>query len=209
MQARRLLSWVGALIAAVLVTLFVFWLMQTLISSSGSVINDDPQTRLVDFIDLSKDDEVQTKERKPKKPPTPPKQPPKPEIEAPDVEAPAATSMNVSGANISADLKISTGLSGNISDGDYLPIVKVAPQYPRRAAQRGIEGYVVVEFSVNKAGVVIDPVVVESEPEGVFDRAAINAAKKFKYKPRIVDGQAIEVQGVRNIIRFQLDKGGR
>lgn len=209
MQARRLLTWLGALAAAVVVTLFVFWLMQTLISSSASVVDENPNTRLVDFIDLSKDDEVQTKDRKLKKPPTPPKQPPKPDIDAPDVEAPASTAMDVSGANISTYLNISTGLSGNISDGDYLPIVKVAPQYPRRAAQRGIEGYVVVEFSVNKAGVVINPVVVESEPEGVFDRAALNAAKKFKYKPRVVDGQAIEVQGVRNIIRFQLEKGGR
>ena len=87
-----------------------------------------------------------------------------------------------------------------------MPIVKVAPTYPRRAAQRGIEGYVVVEFTVSSLGTVIDPVVIEAEPPGMFDSAAIDAVKKFKYKPQMSDGKAVDVPGVRNIIRFELEK---
>jgi len=97
-------------------------------------------------------------------------------------------------------------LSGSGGDGEYLPIVKVAPQYPRRAAQKGIEGYVVVEFTVTTLGTVKDVKVIESDPPNIFNRAAMNAAKKFKYKPKIENGKAVEVPGVRNIIRFELDK---
>jgi protein TonB len=53
---------------------------------------------------------------------------------------------------------------------------------------------------------VTNPIVLEAEPPGVFDKAALDAVKKFKYKPQIVEGQAVEVPGVRNIIRFELDK---
>ncbi|MGB2709651.1 MAG: energy transducer TonB, partial [Pseudoalteromonas nigrifaciens] len=90
------------------------------------------------------------------------------------------------------------------SDGEYLPIVKVAPVYPRRALSRGIEGYVIVEFTVTKQGTVRDPQVLKAEPESLFDRAAMDAALKFKYKPRVVNGEAVEVAGVQNKISFQI-----
>ena len=67
-------------------------------------------------------------------------------------------------------------------------------------------GYVVVEFTVTSLGTVTDPVVLEAEPPGVFDKAALDAVKKFKYKPQVVEGSAVDVAGVRNIIRFELDK---
>jgi protein TonB len=86
-----------------------------------------------------------------------------------------------------------------------LPIVKVSPIYPRRAQSRGIEGYVIVEFIVTKNGSVRDAIVVEAKPEGIFDQAAMAAALKFKYKPRVVDGVAMEVAGVQNKISFQIE----
>ena len=85
-----------------------------------------------------------------------------------------------------------------------MPIVKVAPVYPRRAQTRGIEGYVVLEFIVTKTGAVRNPFVVEAKPPGIFDRAAINAALKFKYKPIVVNGEPIDGAGVRNRITFEL-----
>jgi protein TonB len=97
------------------------------------------------------------------------------------------------------------GISAGSADGDYLPIVKVAPVYPRRAVDRGIEGYVIVEFTVTKTGSVKNPRVVECEPSTIFNDAALAAALKFKYKPRIVNGEAIEVHGVLNKITFKLE----
>ena len=79
--------------------------------------------------------------------------------------------------------------------------------YPRRAQTRGIEGYVLLEFVVTKTGAVRDPVVIESKPSGIFDRAAMNAALKFKYKPKVMNGTAIDVAGVRNRITFELADG--
>ncbi len=62
------------------------------------------------------------------------------------------------------------GLALESGDGEYLPIVKVAPVYPRRALQRGIEGFVIVEFTVTKQGAVRDPIVVEANPSGILNK---------------------------------------
>ena len=76
------------------------------------------------------------------------------------------------------------------ADGERIPIVRVQPKYPRIALERGIEGWVTVEFTVSEMGDVVDPVIIEAEPAGIFDRAALKAVARFKYKPTIVDGQA-------------------
>ena len=78
------------------------------------------------------------------------------------------------------------------------------PIYPRRALTRGLEGFVLLEFVVTETGSVRDPVVLEAQPPGVFNRAAIQAVLKFKYKPKIVDGEPVAVSGVQNKITFEL-----
>ena len=85
---------------------------------------------------------------------------------------------------IEPNLTASQTLVDGSKDGEYLPVVKVHAEYPARAIERGIEGSVTVEFTVTEKGIVEDPVVVESDPPGIFDRAALNAALKFKYKPQ-------------------------
>ena len=120
------------------------------------------------------------------------------------------------------DLSVSVEVGGGgfgISDGEYLPIVKVQPQYPRRALSRGLAGYVIVEFTVTAQGTVKDPFVVENcghipnarspvdcvdKPNSVFDSAAVKAALKFKYKPKVIDGNPVETGGVQNKIVFEL-----
>ncbi len=198
-----------ALVAAGVATFAVFWIMQSLISSGGSVLNEQSYDRLQSFVMETPDDDVQTKERKPEKPPAPPAEPPKPDMPKPDMAKADTSGFDVSGFDIGADLAVDAGLSGGSGDGEYLPIVKVAPNYPRRAAQQGIEGYVVVEFTVTTLGTVINPRVVEASPPGIFDREAMAAVTKFKYKPKIENGKPVQVDGVRNIIRFELDKSGR
>lgn len=89
-------------------------------------------------------------------------------------------------------------------DGEALPVVMVTPTYPNRAMTRGIEGWVIVEFSVDRLGRVQAPRVLESQPSGVFDRAALNALKRYKYKPRVVDGEPVVVHGLRHRIVFEL-----
>ena len=86
----------------------------------------------------------------------------------------------------------------------FLPIMKVAPIYPERAIKEAIEGHVLLEFVVTEAGAVRDAVVLEAEPSGVFERAALNAVAKFKYKPRLVDGKPVATAGVRNRVVFEI-----
>lgn len=90
-------------------------------------------------------------------------------------------------------------------DEEYLPIRTVRPTYPERALQRGIEGYVVVEFTVDEIGEVVDPSVVESEPPGIFDRSAIQASRKFKYQPRVIDGAVVRIEGVKHKFEFDIE----
>jgi len=193
-------------VLSVIVTLALLWSMQALIAGGKNVLTDAPRGNVLDFIRLKKEQQLVKKERKPQKPakpkePPPPMTQPKMQQSNPNVNA-VSTSFS---ASIEADMSLSGGLSLGSGDGDYLPIVKVAPIYPRRAQSRGIEGYAIVEFTVTTNGSVQNPVVVESNPEGVFDRAAMDAALKFKYKPRVVDGVAMAVSGVRNKISFQID----
>lgn len=99
------------------------------------------------------------------------------------------------------------GLDGH-ADGDYLPLVRVQPQYPRRAQERGVEGYAVVELTVSTDGSVPSHsvVVVEAEPAGYFEASSIKAAQKFKYKPKVVNGNAQTVTGVRYKFSFNMAK---
>lgn len=92
-----------------------------------------------------------------------------------------------------------------LDDGNYLPIVRVSPIYPRRALTRGIEGYVLVEFVVTETGAVRDPVVLFADPPGFFERAAVTAVLKFKYKPKVAGGKPVAVSGVRSRIVFEME----
>jgi len=94
---------------------------------------------------------------------------------------------------------------GEFTDGPLVVMVRVAPVYPARAIAREIEGYVVVQFDVTTNGHVANAVVIEST-DSLFDKAAIRAAEKFKFKPRIVDGVAFESYGIQNLFRFSLDE---
>jgi protein TonB len=197
-----------ALAVAAGITFAVFFAMQALINTGESAMTEGPDGRVVDFVKVDKEEQVQKKDRQPEKPPKPPEEPPKPDMPKPSQNMDTAmdASMGIAGANVAGDLQVDTGISGGSGDGEYLPIVKVAPVYPQRALRRGIEGYVVVEFTVTTSGAVTDPRVIEADPPGVFNHAAMEAAKKFKYKPKVVNGKPIEVAGVRNIIRFELDR---
>ena len=191
---------IGVALGAV-VTFGLFMIMQAVVANDGANIEEGVKGKLLDLVRLDPDEEIQTKQRKPKPPPPPDEPPPdmpKPQFDSSDV----SQGVDIGAVDVNVDLNVGGG--GFSSDGEYLPIVKVAPVYPRRAQTRGIEGYVLLEFTVTKTGAVKDPVVVEAKPTGIFDRAAINAALKFKYKPKVVNGAAIDVAGVLHRITFEL-----
>jgi len=183
----------GVALGAV-VTFGLFLIMQAVIANDEANIEEGVKGRLLDMVRLQEDEQIEIKKRKPKPPPNMPK----PTFESSDV------SQGVDIGQVDIDINLDVGGGGFSSDGEYLPIVKVAPIYPRRAQTRGIEGYVLLEFIVTKTGAVSNPMVIESKPPGIFDRSALNAALKFKYKPKVVNGEPIDVAGVRNRITFEL-----
>jgi protein TonB len=173
-----------------------------LLIDTGAGHSDTRAVRVIDFVRVEREEAVQITENRPDKP--------EPLESAPDMaqtDYAESFSNSIEIAFSKPDIRFSadlgrTGIS--VSDGEYLPIVKVAPVYPMRALQRRVEGYVIVEFVVTSSGAVTDVKVVESSAP-LFEQAAIEAAQKFRYKPRVVDGMAIEVSGVQNRITFKLD----
>jgi TonB family protein len=86
---------------------------------------------------------------------------------------------------------------------EYLPVVKVAPVYPARAAEIGLEGYVVVQYTVNTLGSTENVVVLESS-SNLFDQSAVDSALKYKYRPRLVNGTPVAVESVTTKIIYAL-----
>ncbi len=191
----------------VCITAGLFWFMQYLIETADRELNEGGSTNLVDFVRLKRDESIQRRQLKPKKPPppdAPPPQPPTPQLENLN---PNAEKIAISAAPVETDIEMSGGFSLGVGEGDYLPIVKVAPIYPQRALSRGVEGFCVVQYTVTRNGTVRDPFVIEDQcTSSLFHRSSIQAALKFKYKPRVVDGQAIEVPGVRNKFTFEIQE---
>lgn len=184
------------------VTFGLLFLMQLLIATGGSPFSEARDFRIVDFVRVERETRTERREDKPERPPEPERPPDMPNPDQYD-NFDSSLAVSMSSPNINAGLNLG-GLGFGISDGEYLPIVRVAPVYPVRAQQRGLEGHVIVEFTVTRTGSVRDVVVIESS-SSVFERAAIEAALKFRYRPRVVDGEPIEVPGVRNLFTFVLE----
>jgi len=91
-----------------------------------------------------------------------------------------------------------------IPDGPLVALVRVKPVYPARAEVKGIEGYVIVEFSVGPDGTVSNVIVVESS-HAIFESSAIRAAERFRFKPQVVEGVPLATHGVRNLFRFRME----
>jgi protein TonB len=186
-------------LGGVLVAIGLFLLMHSLISGSSRIERDRDDALRLDFIRVDQDELENLKERRPPPKPEPPKKPPpppklnvnkqdRPQRDMPRMEMP----------------KISVGLAGGAgpylgswsagdpnAEGDVIPIVRIEPQYPREALIEGISGWVDIEFTIEADGSVSDPAIVDSQPKRVFDRDAVRAIYKWKFKPRIVDGKPV------------------
>ena len=181
---------------------FASILLMALLIATGEVSLDDMKLRkIVDVVMPVRDPElIDSVERPEEAEPEPDQLPPEVDIE--NIE-------DLLDQSVNPNLNFKRRRSGVFMDGSYVPIFQVPPQYPRRAAERGIEGCVVLRYVVTEVGSVRDPEVIKSIPQGIFDRAAIRAALRYKYKPLIRDGNAVEVEGVTQRITFVLEGEGK
>ena len=205
------LRYLSALILGVLISLGLFFLMQSLIDSGEQNTNASSEGQIMEFIRIREDETLSIKDRRKPKKPKPPKEPPPPpklivekqvkptmnriKIEIPNIDLPS----------IAGGGPFLGNWAGNpLAEGDVLPIVRIDPQWPREALVEGIEGYVVVEVTIGADGSVKDVRVIQSEPRRMFDRNVIRAVLKWKFKPRIINGVPVERKAIQ-MLEFTLD----
>jgi protein TonB len=188
------------------ITLALFYFMQALIATGGDL---EQNLSIVKIVDATMPDIAMEVVEEIDKP-----EPIEDNTEVPE-EAPERQINLSEGPAINIDrggIEIDTGLelsnaSISATDGDYLPLVAIAPQYPTRAAQRGIQGWCLVSFTVDGLGNVVEETieVVDAEPQSIFDRSSERAAARFKFQPRVIDGVGVDVAGVQYLFRYELE----
>jgi protein TonB len=194
----------SAAFLAIGVTFGLFYLMQALILGKDMKLGEMGGT-MIDFVRLKKDSELDLKKRKMPEKKEPEEPPPPPDLRTVTSNKP---NQEMGDMAFAIDVEIDVGgtdIAIAASDTDVVPIVRVNPQYPLRASERGIEGWVEVIFTISKLGTVKDPNVLNSHPSSIFDRAALKAIKKWKYNPKIEDGEPVERPGVKVRLKFELD----
>jgi protein TonB len=197
--------YVFAVVVGSIVTLTLLFVMHLLIAFGESALTTPRERHMLEFVRVKRNENVNTEDITPEKPQKPPEVPPEVPPQDMDNIDPNAPTVNVPPPTVASDVNIGGPGGMNIAEGDYLPIVRVAPVYPARALSRGIEGYVDMSFTVTTTGSVKDPVV-DFSTSSLFDRAAEKAVLKFKYKPRVVDGVPVEVPNVKTRITFKIEE---
>ena len=200
-----IVRWAASMAMAVLITFGLFFFMQALIATGEGLDERLNVVKIVDStmpeIELEVIEEID-----------------KPELieEITEVVEEVERQVTISdGPDLNIDrsqVQMDTGLelsnaSISATDGDYLPLVAIAPQYPTRAAQRGIQGWCLVSFTVDGLGNVVEETitVVAAETANILDRSSERAAARFKFQPRVVDGKGVEVAGVQYLFRYELE----
>ena len=191
--------------------LFIFMVLLVSTGDSGDVVKG---RKIGDVI--MPDREIETITNEEVEPPE------EPEIAPPDIAPPQldVTPIAVSASASKPQIEFNAGTGALFRDGDYIPLFKVQPIYPRRAKERGTEGYVMVAFTITEQGTIEEPYVIEgkcrsaSNRDGeyrdctMFNSATIRAATKLKYKPTIRDGRAVEVADVKHRFKFEIEDAG-
>ncbi len=203
----------AVLVLSVFTTFFLFVLMITLISLGDSGLKDDKSVKLADIVMPER--EIDTFMEQVDKPDEPEEQPE--DIAQPEVDLQPTAGIDVSIPKPKANFK--AGAGSFFRDGEYIPLFKIQPQYPRRAQERGTMGFSIVAFTITETGTIEDVVPVEGycsskrpdDPEAqlrpctIFNSASSRAALKLKYKPKIVDGKAVKVEGVQHKFTFIME----
>ena len=195
--------WSASLLAAAVVTYGLFFLMSRLVDSDGLARLTAPPRFVVDFVRVARDATEIERDRRPPPPESEKAEPPPPALPKFAFDKPAAALPGIT-ARLPRFPDVRTSLSGFAVGDGGTPLVRVSPIYPIRAANRGIEGWVEIEFTIDRDGGVILPRVVEAEPSAVFNRSALRAVSQWRYRPPMQDGRPVRREGVRVVIEFRL-----
>jgi len=197
-----------ATLAGLLVAALLLWLMQVLVTPQQQRMATVDNNGLIEFVRLRREEHVQLKERRLPPPPQQPKPLPRPKLEFSDDIRQQVPQLDMQ-VHLDLPLDLAGGPQlGALStqlDRDFMPLSRQPPRYPYQATRRGIEGWVRVAFRVTETGTVEDVEVLESEPPGVFDQAAVNAVYRWRFKPRIRNGQPVAGRA-EQVVDFRLNQ---
>ncbi len=192
------------LLAAAVFTLGLFWLMQQMVAGPSTNTQVDQNSTYIDFVRLKQDSETRRKDRHKAEPPKPQK-PTLPKQSVNEASTPTPQ-ISVNMPQLDLDLSISQqSLLGDavvgmgFGDSDVIPLVRMSAQYPQRAIRQKIEGYVTARLQINAEGTVDNVEIVDAQPRGVFEREAVRALYRYKFKPKMEDGRALEQQAIQTI----------
>jgi protein TonB len=190
-------------VTGALFTASLFWLLWSFVETTFEA-DERVEARRVEFSRMVYDTEPVTtrEERIEREPPPPTPQTPRIGIADEGVEhvvARLTPVLDPRGAR--ARTTIAAG-----SDRDVIPLVRINPDYPQGPLTRGVEGWVQLQFTITPVGTVKDAIVVDADPEGVFDAAALKAIVRWRYNPKVENGAAVERVGVQTRIVFRLEQ---
>ncbi|WP_286272242.1 energy transducer TonB [Thalassotalea hakodatensis] len=188
-----------------IITLGLFAFMAYLIKQEKVAMTDIPEPIIVQVYELPKDSKVRTIIRRQFQPPEPP--PVMTTVKSTLEPAESLSHFEFNPTGLKIENKMSKfNLGAQLANQEARPIIRSNPRYPREALQRGLEGWVRLAFDINKIGEVINIQVVDSQPKRVFDKAAKQALKRWKYKAKSIDGKPIIQTGFTVQLDFNMQQ---
>ena len=188
--------------AGLVVTSGLLYLMHYLIDTSEGAIDPGPRIIVGTLGRTIHDTEVIVKEQRHKRIVDPMAPPP---IQARIDPGEKFTGIGVKPVAPPPGSDFLTPTGFQLTDGALINIITVRPNYPTVATTRGLEGHVVVRFDVSPLGTVVNAVVVDST-SSVFNRSALDAIKKFRFKPKVIDGIPQESFGLQRLFTYEMEK---
>lgn len=195
---------------AFLISLFLFYCMSFITSSGKNPKMANNENVNIEFLMNNLIDELELRSRRLLKKPEAEEPPPEtPQIKTqptelekptlssslPQLELPEDYSSDEQGALVSGQ---------GVQDSMVTPVFRINPIYPRKAAMQNIEGFVILQFDITKTGQVDNILVVRASPPQIFNSNAVQALRKWKYKPRIEEGQPVRQKNLRVQLDFKL-----
>lgn len=195
------------------VTFALFFGMQAAVAMGSGELKEDKQGRVIDFVRVKREAVVKEKERVIPDRPKALDQPNAPDLNLnPDLSGGDTSIGPMAIAAPKAEMKmrpdgIGPKLGGvAVRDRKKVPLMRMNPEYPMRARQDGIEGFVQIRFDIDPQGRVQNARVTAAKPRGVFEQSALRAIKKWRYRPTVEDGKAVWERGQNVRLPFRLDQ---
>ena len=202
---------VAAAAVGCVVTAGLFWIMQSLISMGQEArLDRSGGGRLVDFVRLKREALAPVEEETlPERQPLQQEPPPQLDLPTGQTGSGGVAPIRVAAPAVKApeaEVKLVGGpmLGAAPADTTAIPLVRVQPIYPPDAAEQRLEGWVEVVFTISTKGSVKAARATRSS-SAIFERAALRAIRRWKYKPKVVDGQRVETRGVSVRLTFKLE----